>query len=234
MTKEEEYDEEKENQEMKKGSDKSFIYATGFIIAFLLLMFVIPKLIPNKTILSLDELHQKNIEGKLPPEKGYLYQGLHSFVRFDNLWYTQIKTPKGTKLFNIPFHYSPNEVGDIEPEGILDYSKLDTNHNFFMTFDPTDENLNYIAVATGESVRPFIDVFGKAVIGSCTKNETDGCLDRPIIECNSTTSPVFYFANEEETRLLYLNNCIILSGTKEELLRVTDRMLFDLLGIMER
>jgi hypothetical protein len=230
--KEEKFDEEKESEGMKEGNDKMFVYASVVIVGIIIGLFLVPKLILPQSRVSLDELHMKNLEGKLPPDKGYLYRGIHSFVLFDNMWYTQVATPQGTRLFNIPFHYSPRDVEDIEPEGFLNYPALDAHHTFYMTFDPTDDDLNYIAVSTGESVRPFIDVFGKAITGSCTKNETIGCVGRPIVDCDTTDAPVFYFATEEQTKLLYLDNCIIISGTKEEMLRATDRMLFDLLGIM--
>jgi hypothetical protein len=101
-----------------------------------------------------------------------------------------------------------------------------------MTFDPTDAHLNYIAVSTAETDMVVIQVFGKGVIASCLNNESLACVNRPIVGCDSTDAPVFYFASEENTSVLYLDNCIIVSGDRDNLLRATDRMLFDFLGIM--
>ena len=100
-----------------------------------------------------------------------------------------------------------------------------------MTFDPYDDHLNYIAAATSETDAILLNVFGKGVFASCTKNSTD-CQDAFIVQCNSTDAPVFYFASEEVTAILYLDNCIIVSGNEQELFKATDRMLFDLLGII--
>ncbi len=73
----------------------------GKKIAPKLMSKIIPKFLGNDSPKTLDEMHQANIEGKLPPEKGFSY-GVYSFVYFDNLWYTQLSTEKS--IFNIPFH----------------------------------------------------------------------------------------------------------------------------------
>ena len=218
--------------QQKTLKDNIFFYAIITIILVIFLIVFIPKLIPNSQP-TLEELHKKNLEDKLSPDKGYVYKGLYSFVSYDGLWYTQLRTHSGQKLFNIPFHYSPRDVEHIEPVGQLNYSNLDRYKNFFMTFDPEDENLNYIAASTSETDMILIQVFGKGIIAACTRNETAACQGRPIVQCNSTDAPVFYFASEEETTLLYLNNCIVISGKNEELFKATDRMLFDLLDIMK-
>ena len=188
----------------------------------------------NLSLLGPEELHKKNLEGKLPPNMGYIYKGGYSFVFFDSLWYTQLKTPVGTRIFNIPFHYSPRDVDNISIKGSLNYSNLERYKGFFMTFDPVDTNLNYIAVSIGETDQVLLNAFGKNVIAACSKNETDACVDRPIIECNSTEAPVFYFKSGTEANVTYNNNCAVISGYKTELFRATDRMLFDFLGIIKR
>ena len=243
MTEKDEKKDEKAVQDQKEHSpehplenktkDSALLFTVIVILVAFILVIFIPKFVPQASSMSLDELHEKNLAGKLSPDKGYVYNGLYSFVLFDDLWYTQLVTSSGEKQFNIPFHYGPRDVEDIEVNGELNYSAFDKYKNFFMTFDPIDENLNYIAVSTGEAVNIFIQAFGKGVIGACTNNETTACQGRPIVQCNSTDAPVFYFASEDETNVLYLNNCVVLSGNKEELFRATDRMLFDLLGIIE-
>lgn len=219
------------SEESKISADKLFMVIVIVMVVVLALIFILPRFMMNTSKLSFSELHKRNIEGKLSPEKGYMYKGIYSFVQVDGLWYTQLSTPDGSRKFNMPFHYSPRDVEQIEPIGVLNASNLEQYKNFFVTFDPEDENLNYIGVAIGEMDQIFVNVFGKGVIGSCTKNAT-GCENRPIVECNSTTAPVFYFASEEKTNLLYLNTCVVISGKREELFKATDRMLFELLGII--
>lgn len=214
--------------------DNIVLYVTGALLLIILLLFILPRFFPDSSDLTLDKLHEKNLKGELPSEKGYVHNGIYSFVRYNNLWYTQLSTPQGTKLFNIPFHYNPKQVSDIEIVGRLNYTAFDRYRNFFITFNPIDEDLNYIATAIGETNSILIQVFGKGIIASCTTNETRACVDRPIVGCNSTDAPVLYFSSEPETNVLYLDNCMIISGNKENLLKATDRMLFDLLDIIER
>ncbi len=217
---------------VKSKGDRAMIYALIVIALAFVLIFTLPNLIDNDNFISLDELHERNLAGKLSPDEGFIYEGVYSFVYFNDLWYTRLSNEAGTQEFNIPFHYRPDEVDDIDPIGTLNHSNLEAYKNFFMTFDPLDDHLSYIGVAIGETSFVIVQVFGKGVIGSCTNNEVEGCLDRPKVECNSTDAPVFYYASEQETNLLYMNNCVIVAGQQEELIRATDRMLFDLLGIM--
>ncbi|MCK5282833.1 MAG: hypothetical protein KAK00_05475 [Nanoarchaeota archaeon] len=221
-----------EDSSKNKLKDSIFIYAAIFIILILCLIIFLPKIIPGNSQLTLEELHKRNLEGRLPPDKGYIYNGLHSFVFAEGLWHTQLTNPSGTTLFNLHFHFSPRDVESIIPVGTLNLSNLDRYQNFFMTFDPTDEDLAYIAASIGEIDFPLVQVFGKGVISACTNNENTACQGRPIVQCNSTDAPVFYFASEDETNLIYLDNCVIISGRQEGLFKATDRFLFELLGIM--
>lgn len=220
------------NSDRKETNDNLIYYALAFIILLLFAVIFVPKLFPRSQ-LTIEELHQKNLQGKLPPDKGYVYNG-YSFVFYDRLWHTQMQVQQGgiAKQYNMHFHFSPRDIEHIIPQGSLNRSNLNRYKNFFMTFNPLDEDLAYIAASISESNFVFIQVFGKGVIASCTNNESPACFDRPIVQCNSTTAPVFYFASEEETSLLYLNNCVVMAGKKEELFKAADRMLFDLLGIM--
>ena len=61
--------------------------------------------VPQK--LSVDRLHELNKQGKLDPEKGYLYND-HSFVKEDGLWWTDVYL-LGT-IYKTPLHFSPREV----------------------------------------------------------------------------------------------------------------------------
>jgi len=216
----------------KEKGDKILFYTIIIIVLAIAALLLIPKFF-TKEQLTLDQLHKLNLDGKLSPDKGYIYKGKYSFVYFDKLWYGLIPATPIKKVFSIPFHYGPREVEDIIPKGNLNLSNLNAYKNFFMTFDPLDSELNFIAASTSEADAVFVQAFGKGVIGSCSRNETAGCVGRPIVECNSTDAPVFYFASEEETNVIYLNNCAILAGSGREIFRATDRMLFDLLGIMQ-
>ncbi len=230
--KQEQKEAESPKKPQKKSKDTVLLYA--IIVLFLAVgaMLVVPKLVVTEENLSLDELHERNMQGKLDPKKGYVYNQQYSFVFFDGLWYGLIPSARIEKIFSIPFHYGPREVEHITPVGTLNRSNLDRYSNFFNTFYPLDDDLGYIAASTAEANSVFTQAFGKGVIGSCTTNESSGCTGRPIVQCNSTDAPVFYFSSEDETNVIYLDNCAIISGKGEELFKATDRMLFDLLGII--
>ena len=217
----------------EKNRDIIIIYSALVMFIILISIIFLPRFINRDTSVSLEELHRRNTLGKLSEEEGYMYKGLYSFVYFDDLWYTQVVNTNGDTLFNIPFHYKPNDVEYIPISGYLNRTNMDRWPNFFMTFDPVDEDLGYIGVSIGETDGVVIRVFGKGVIGSCTSDEVEACEDRPIVQCNSTDAPVFLFQSEPITKIIYDNNCIIVSGTKNELIKATDRMLYDLLGIIK-
>ncbi|MBD3164843.1 hypothetical protein GF323_06620 [Candidatus Woesearchaeota archaeon] len=227
----EEKSKEQEQEQPSRRKDDIVIYTIAALVIIFGIVFLVPRFFENGNE-TLDQLHEKNLRGKLSAEKGYVYKDVYSFVYYAGLWYTQLSTPTGETLFNIPFHYGPRDVEDLEIIGNVNYTNLDDYDNFFVTFNPLDEDLNYIGVAIGEFDNIIIRVFGKGIVAACSQNETSACTARPIVECNSTDAPVFYFASEPETNVLYLDNCVIISGKREDLFKATDRVLFDLLGIM--
>jgi len=223
--------EEKPDEPEVPKKDTILIISIAIIIILLAAVFLIPKLVhPPYT---LEQLHERNFQGKLPPDKGYVYNGQFSFIYQDKLWYTLLTTADGSRRFSIPFHYGPREVEDILPQGFLNDTRLNEYDSFYITFDPNDEDLAFIGVSIGETDRAFVEAYGKGVISSCIHNDSAACINHPIINCSSTEAPVFYFASEPDTRVLFLNNCIIVTGSKEELFRATDRMLFSIMGIMQ-
>ncbi len=227
--------EPKTEEEPKKNvSDKVMIYTILVIALVAIAIIFIPKLMVNYSVMGLDELHQKNLEGKLPKEKGYMYDDAYSFVFYDNLWYGQVATPSGTNVYDIPFHFGPRDVDSIKIEGELNYTKLDEYQSFYVAFDPSDPDLNYIALSIGEADAVLINVFSKGVVAACTKNETNACSSRPIVNCSSTKAPIFIFDADEETAVKYDDNCILISGKKEGIVKATDRMLFDMLHMISR
>ena len=210
--------------------DRILFYALVIVLVLGVSIFLLPTLFISKP-LSLDELHQKNVNDKLDKNEGYLYNG-HSFVFYDGLWYGLIAAPDLGKVFSIPFHYGPREVAEIIPDGKFNGTIFNSYQSFFMTFDPLDEDLQYIAGSIGETNGVLINAFGKNVVGACSKNTTDACHERPIVDCDSTPTPVIYFLSENATSVVYDGNCAIISGNDKEIFRATDRMLFDILGII--
>jgi hypothetical protein len=220
-----------EERPERKKSDKVLFITLLIIAGIFLLLIAFPRFF-TKDALSLEEMHQRNLQGTLSPEQGYIYADKYSFVLFDGLWYGLITAPEIEKVYSIPFHYGPREVQDIIPVGFLNRSSLNDYDTFHMLIDTSDEDGGFIGASILESANVFLTAYGKKVKDACTSNDSANCAGRPILACENSTSPVFYFASEDLTSVLYLDKCIIMSGRQTELLRAADRMLFDLLGIM--
>src|SRR3989344_1362374 len=88
--------EEKQGQDVPDNpSDKKTIFMAIVLIIGLFALFFVGFRIynyytPTGGAVSIDELHQKNIENELDEEEGYMYQG-YSFVKVDGLWWTEIQ-----------------------------------------------------------------------------------------------------------------------------------------------
>lgn len=219
-----------EDIQEKKKSDKILIIAIAVIILIIAVLMGL-KLIPKEQPKTIDELHLLNLQGKLKPEQGYIYEG-YSFVFANGLWYTQVQTISGTSIFNIPLHYSPKDLEDIPIEGEFNADIFNSNKGVYITFDPLGQNLQYVALAVAEFDQSIIQAFNKIPIAACDKNETDACSDRPIITCDSTDKSVLYMQQKSETKVIFNDNCMIVQGTGPGIVKATNRLLLKLYGIM--
>ncbi|MEA2037982.1 MAG: hypothetical protein U9O94_10835 [Nanoarchaeota archaeon] len=213
----------------KKTSDWILFGAIGIII--LILAGIIGfKLIQEETPKTIDDLHALNLEGKLKPDQGYIYNG-YSFVYNDGLWHTQVK--KGDNLFYIALHYAPKELEEVPSEGYLDAKLFDSSKFIYYTFNPLESELKYVTVAAGEFVRNMIAAFNKIPKAACAENETKACEEVPILRCDNTNLPLIYFQQETPLEVVYEDNCIIVKGVGMDVVKATDKMLLTLYGIME-
>jgi len=217
----------------KKISDWILI---GSIIAIVLIIAIIISFNffqkKTETPKTIDDLHLLNLEGKLKPDEGYVYNG-YSFVFANGLWYTQVQNIAGTSLFEIPLHYSPKSVEDIQIEGQFNTTIFNNEKGIYITFNPLGQDLNYVALAVGEFDQSIIKAFNKVPIAACDKNETKACENRPIITCDNTNKPVLYLKQEPEPKVIFKNNCMIVQGIGPDIVRSTNRLLLNLYGIME-
>jgi len=223
---------ELEKKTEKKISDKVLIISVAVIIVIIALILGLKFFPKEKTQpKTIDDLHLLNLEGKLKPEQGYIYNQ-YSFVFANGLWYTQVQTIAGTTLFDIPLHYAPKDLEDIPIEGEFNSTLFNSERGIYITFDPLGQNLNYVALAVGEFDQSIINAFNKIPIAACDKNETKACSTRPIIKCDNTDKPVLYLQQKPETKVIFDNNCMIVQGIGPEIVRAVDRLLLKLYGIM--
>ena len=218
--------------EIQKSIPKKFIYLVAAIILIFLALLAFNPLKnhffpPTAQVITIDELFYKNLQGELPEEEGYIYNGF-SFVLLDGLWYTEVQHEN--KIFQIPLHFGPRDLDDINITGQLDES-FDQYNAIYITFDPLVTS-DYISVAIGEFTQNLAVAINRQPIGACDKNETEACKTRPIINCTNTDRPVVYFLQEPGPKIELKGNCIILQGHEYDVVKAADRLLLQWYGVI--
>ena len=177
---------------------------------------------------TIDQIHQEVRMGKTN-ETATLYNGF-SFVKLNNLWYSQVQT-QGT-LLDISFEYHPTELEDI---GMEKLSKQFYNlENIYITFNPDDEGLQYVAVAAGKLTLGLSRAGNIMPLAACTKNITEPCQQRPIVSCDNAPDSVAVIQLEqaEKTSIEIKRNCVLITGKDKELTRAAERFLMGMYGII--
>ncbi len=200
-------------KQSKKKDDKTdlkFVLIPAFIIVALILGVVAIKFFYKPEA----ELQQIEYNGFI-------------FTNQSNVWLTQIQI--NNQLYNLMFKYPPAEVEDIKINYLPNnFTKLTQQHNhIYITFDPEDENLGYIAVSAADLSRALRRVYGLTPIPACTKNVTSGCAKAAIQTCNTTERPVIYIDNNPVQDITYKGNCLIIQGEKEDLTKAVEKVILN-------
>ncbi len=222
---------EEEVKEIKLKSDKTLIVSAIVIILLFASIFAV-RFFNQEKPETIEDLHQLNFKGKLKKDQGYLYDDVYSFVKFDGLWYVQLVSPKGTRLYNIQFRYGPREVEKIKIEGSLDANLINNATEYYVTFNPTGQNFSAVALAVGDFNEHMTKIFFKQPIAACDKNETLACANRPVITCDNTDKLVLYVKEANNSGVYFDDNCIVIEGNGFDLVRGVDRVLYDLYKII--
>ncbi len=217
---------------LQKSSQALLLIAVLGIIAVVGFFAVLQNLKPEapKTV---DELHQLNIDGKLPRGQGLLYRGF-SFVYLNGLWHTQSIGPNTSNVYSLYFHYLPTELEGIPIEGALNRTIFEEYPGVYVTFNPLGTNLQYVALAVSKFDQTLTKAFGKLPIAACDRNETEACKTRKIITCNNTDSPVLYIDQQDTPLVRFKDNCIMVQGKEDNIVKAMERLLYLLYGIMTR
>ncbi|HLD33405.1 MAG TPA: hypothetical protein VJB66_01675 [Candidatus Nanoarchaeia archaeon] len=186
---------------------------------------------------TFDDLHRLNLEGKLDPDRGYVYNGF-SFVLFDGLWYTNVDV--NDKLYRIPLHFGPRDLENVTAFGELGLN-FNVGEEVYITISPNESGSDYVALAASELAQNMVTAIHRAPIGSCDRNETAMCETRPIVTCDTTDKPMVYLLNTDTPPEIELNGqCITVRGKDYDLVRAVDFLIlrwynvFSLVGIEEQ
>jgi len=221
-----------EDEEENRSSKKLLILIgviIGIFIVFFAFSFGYNKFFTGNSVLTLSDLHVKNLNGEFG-EENYIYNGF-SFVYLDNLWYTQVMRPDGT-LLDIPLRFGPKDIENVSTEGVIDESFM--KNEVYVTFDPTDTPLSYVALSASELSSNLASGMGVLPVAACSENETDACAIRPIVDCDDKDKAVIYLKKSNSSASVKLNgNCVILEGEDWELIKAVDRFLYKWYQVMK-
>ena len=160
----------------------------------------------------------------------YSYHGF-DFIESNDMVQTQIqlKTDK-TKLYTIELRYGPRDVKDIPIIGEPHYFVLP--EEMYVAFDPEEENLQYIGVATADIQMNLIKVLGKKLTAACIK-ESEECGDTLVRDCGNSELPIIIVRSDPVALVEQKGNCLYVQGPDMDVIRAADRFLLYLYGIMD-
>lgn len=214
----------------ERKTEMNFIMLVIFVFGLLAVIILGIKVYTKPEIVSIDDLHKQNIEGKLDPDKGYMFNGF-SFVYSNGMWFTKIRKLDANEIFNVQLHYGPKETLNISVDG--DIRQFSTINGTYITFDPLGADLSHVALSASELSINLAVFFKMYVVAACTKNETDICKKREIVNCeNNNKNPVVYIEEAAKTRIIQQKNCIRIQGNGFELVRAVDRLLYEWMNVI--
>jgi hypothetical protein len=151
------------------------------------------------------------------------------FEQYGGLWNTEWLLNGNT--YNLRLHYNPKQVEDLMITGKADarFNKPQT----YITFDPQDENLSYVALSAAELSMSMINSFNITPVAACSENKTDACSVRPIVNCDNKNDSIIYLKNIAPTMIEFNGNCLVIQGEGSELLRASERFLYSWYRILK-
>jgi len=199
----------------QKEEDKSVKLFLGAIIILIVIL---------AAIISIKYFYQ-------PKEKinAYSYNNF-LFTNVSGLWITEIQKAGTNTVYRVPLHFGPKELEDITIDGGVNAFK--NYSQIYITFNPDEEMLSFIALSASELSLNLAQTLNITPVAACTKNGTDACINRTIVNCQSAGQPAIFLNYANQTAVYVKNNCIFVEGMGRDLVRATDRLLLKWFSIM--
>ena len=161
--------------------------------------------------------------GFTPSVEKVKYNGL-SFSSNGQIWTAKINGQEAA------FSFLPADVQDISVKD--DFSKiLSGKYEIELTSEVNSTNKEYIALAEHQ-MGLTLGSYNIFISKGFTANNSFGL---PIISCSNATqyTPVIYFRNGNSTSISVQNNCVVAEASSNtDFIRVKDRLLYGVLGVM--
>lgn len=165
--------------------------------------------------------------------KKYQYNGF-DFVKNGNFWITQIVS--NNTLYTIELRYGPRDLKEVNVTGNpIDWLKLKQKWKVnaaYVTFDPEQKNLTWVAIAASDISTNMAKVLNIIPVAACTKNATQACYNRSIVDCSKRNSLVIFINESNETKLVVDRNCIVVEGNNKNIVKTADRLILGWYCIM--
>ncbi len=189
-----------------------YIIVSSLVAIFIIVIFLIPEIMPQ------------------PQEAEEIEYNYFKFKKVGPVWETLVMNEG--QLLQPSLRFLPTEVENITITGKLN-EKFEEGP-VYLTFDPTLEQKEYqtLTIAVSEMGMNLVTGFGREIIPACTKNETDACINRSIINCENTEEPIIFFNVTEKEEILLKGNCMEIRGQSFDLTKPVDKVLYSWYGIM--
>ncbi len=155
----------------------------------------------------------------------YKYNG-HTFKVVGNKLVTKINGN------DINVYYLPETIIKLNISEDIK-SKIRSSQAFFLTYSPTDENVQYMELLRFELAElEASQVTGKYFLPGMTKESTEYSF--PIIDCQNATDfqPVIVFKTGNSSQVTMNNNCITFNTVySQDVLLYRDWLVFQVTGI---
>lgn len=219
-----------ETNTSKPSSNAAFVVGIIAIVVVAVLVFFIVRSIASQP----EPITEVDIVlDNISTDDAYNYYG-QPFIKKDGLWVTTIE--KDGQTFTITRQYGPRELEDIDiVYNMNNFSDLIKNRRkVYVTIDPDDDGARYLGTTGASLILSLKEVYGVTARSACTHN-TSVCSEKPIVTCNEENAPyaVIYLRHENETKIEYEGNCLLLQGYEKELIRAGDKVIYGWYGIME-
>ncbi len=166
--------------------------------------------------------------GSVNPQGGetVLKYGNFKFSNKGNFWSTYINNKEAL------FVYYPTDVADINLDEktvnlLINKFEIDSTSDFN---DTLKEGIAYSQYELGNMMRFHFDSYLRVGF-----TENTSFVDAPIITCSQATEavPVIFLQYGNSTKIVSENNCIIATAqSSNELVRIKDRILYTMLGVL--
>ncbi|MFH0936338.1 MAG: hypothetical protein V1815_01510 [Candidatus Woesearchaeota archaeon] len=150
-------------------------------------------------------------------------------VKYNNLKFT--KTDEGWLSYinnqKIVLMNNPKDLENIQISNI-NLQDLNSAQKIYLSINP-NENIQQAYLHFNINIKPLLK---SNIINSCTV-DIEKCANIPIKTCADASEfqKIIILKESNESKIEYKNNCLYISGNKEELDKIIDKLTLILLGV---